>query len=177
MNHIPVFCKKINKLQNKNRSNLIRQGALLWIQCFWDLLLYCIDTTLNWTRKYKSAGMACIHYCSRPNRGKSFYTAHSTSFNFLFRKTANKWVSRTETERETEVTTLTNFSIASLNSSTFQHLWHWLTLPQWWWRKQSGRQRRDSPYLRTVTLVGYHCPAVHPITTKTFLGYLWDWFF
>lgn len=122
--------KSINKY-DKNRPNLIRQGALLCIQCFWNILLYCIDTTLNWTRKYKSAGMACIHYCSRPNRGKSFYTAHSqsnsTSFNFLFSKTANKWVSRTETERERSL------------------LWPILVLPAW------------TAVLFSTCDIGWHC--------------------
>lgn len=30
----------------------------------------------------------------------------------------------------------------------------------------------NSPYLLTVTLIGYRCPAVHQIYTKTFPGYL-----
>lgn len=51
-----------------------------------------------------------------------------------------------------------------------------VTLAQWWWEKQSGHQTRDSPYLRTGTRVGYRRSAVHPITSKTFLGYLQDWF-
>lgn len=86
-------------------------------------------------------------------------------------------------KRKRSVTSLTNTSIGEFEQRTFSALhsplslrWHWLTLAWWRWGKQSGHQTQDSPYLRTVTLVGYHCSAIHPITTRTFLGYLWDWF-
>lgn len=142
--------------QKIERYILIKIGTLLYIH---SLCVFLCWHNFNWAWK------VCIHYSSRSNTNSTIKSFHI----FCLARLPGS-------EKKQEVTSLTNFSIADLNSTTFQHLWHWLTLAQWRWGKQSGHQTGDSPYLRTVTLVGYHCSAVHPITTKTFLVYLWDWF-
>lgn len=72
--------------------------------------------------------------------------------------------------REEEITT--NFDAVELEGRYKTAAWHWLTLPRRRRGRQSGHQTTDSPYLPTVTLIGYRCSAVQPIYTKTFPGYL-----
>lgn len=72
--------------------------------------------------------------------------------------------------REEEI--MTNFDAIELEGRYEMAAWHWLTLPRRRRGRQSGHQTTDSPYLPTVTLIGYRRSAVQPIYTKTFPGYL-----
>lgn len=82
-----------------------------------------------------------------------------------------KLLTKAKSERE-EAEITTNFDAVELKGRYKTAAWHWLTLPRRRRGRQSGHQTTDSPYLPTVTLIGYRCSAVQPIYTKTFPGYL-----